>query len=160
MIQRIQTVYFIIVMLLLSALLSGVEIFGFPTLNNYLSYSVYGIQSFKSESSASLGKAENIQGSVLFYFVIAFVLFNYYVMMNYKNLKKQYRLARLALLIYLVGLLFVLVVGSLGKLAPSALAIELGWGYYLSVVGLPFSYFAFKGVKKDKEILESLDRLR
>jgi hypothetical protein len=29
MIQRIQTVYFIIVMLLLSALLSGVEIFGF-----------------------------------------------------------------------------------------------------------------------------------
>jgi hypothetical protein len=30
----------------------------------------------------------------------------------------------------------------------------------MAVVGLPFSYFAFKGVKKDKEILESLDRLR
>jgi hypothetical protein len=160
MIQRIQTVYFVIVMVLLSALLSGVEIFGFPTLKNYFSYSVYGIQSFKSEASAPLGKAENIQGSVLFYFVIAFVLFNYFVMMNYKNLKKQYRLARLAVLIYLAGLLFVLVVGSLGMLAPSAIAIELGWGYYLSVVGLPFSYFAFKGVKKDKEILESLDRLR
>lgn len=162
MIQRIQTVYFILVMLLLSALLSGVEIFGFPTLKNYFSYSVYGVQCFKSEASAALGtvKAENIQGSVLFYFVIAFVLFNYYAMMNYKNLKKQYRLARLALLIYLVGLLFVLVVGSLGLLVPQASSIHLGWGYYLSVVGLPFSYFAFKGVKKDKEILESLDRLR
>lgn len=160
MIQRIQTVYFIIVMVLLSALLSGVEIFGFPTLKNYFSYSVYGVQRFGSAVSAPHGKAENIQGSVLFYFVIAFVLFNYYVMMNYKNLKKQFRLARLALLIYLAGLLFVLVVGSLGLIVPSALAIELGWGYYLSVVGLPFSYFAFKGVKKDKEILESLDRLR
>lgn len=158
MIQRIQTVYFILVMLLLSALLSGVEIFGFPTAENYFSYSVYGVQRFKDASL--LSKAENIQGSVLFYFVIAFVLFNYYVMMNYKNLKKQYRLARLALLIYLVGLLFVLLVGSLGLLVPGALSIELGWGYYLSVVGLPFSYFAFKGVKKDKEILESLDRLR
>ena len=160
MIQRIQTVYFIIVMVLLSALLSGVEIFGFPTLKNYFSYSVYGVQRFSSEASAPHGKAENIEGSVLFYFVIAFVLFNYYVMMNYKNLKKQFRLARLALLIYLVGLLFVLVVGSLGLIVPSATSIELDWGYYLSVVGLPFSYFAFKGVKKDKEILESLDRLR
>jgi uncharacterized protein YacL len=160
MIQRIQTVYFILVMLLLSALLSGVEIFGFPTAKNYFSFSVYGVQRFGSAASAPLGKAENIQGSVLFYFVIAFVLFNYYVMMNYKNLKKQFRLARLALLIYLVGLLFVLIVGSLGLIVPSANSIELGWGYYLSVVGLPFSYFAFKGVKKDKEILESLDRLR
>ena len=160
MIQRIQTVYFILVMLLLSALLSGVEIFGFPTLKNYFSYSVYGIQRFKSEVNAPFGKAENIEGSVLFYFVIAFVLFNYYVMMNYKNLKKQFRLARLALLIYVVGLLFVLVVGSLGLIVPGAVSIQLGWGYYLSVVGLPFSYFAFKGVKKDKEILESLDRLR
>lgn len=160
MIQRIQTVYFIIVMLLLSALLSGVEIFGLPTVKNFFSYSVYGVQRFKSEVHAPLGKAEHIQGSVLFYFVIAFVLFNYYVMMSYKNLKKQFRLARLALLIYLVGLLFVLVVGSLGLIVPSAISIELGWGYYISVVGLPFSYFAFKGVKKDKEILESLDRLR
>lgn len=158
MIQRIQTVYFILVMLLLSALLSAVEIFGFPTSKNYFSYSVYGVQRFKNASQ--LGEAENIQGSVLFYFVIAFVLFNYYVMMNYKNLKKQFRLARLAFLIYMVGLLFILAVGSLGLLVPGAVSIELGWGYYLSVIGLPFSYFAFKGVKKDKEILESLDRLR
>jgi hypothetical protein len=42
----------------------------------------------------------------------------------------------------------------------NAVGIQLGWGYYICVVGLPFSYFAFKGVKKDKEILESLDRLR
>jgi len=160
MIQRIQTVYFILVMVLLSSLLSGLEIFGFSTDENYFSYSVYGIQRFKSEANAPLGKAENIQGSILFYFVIAFVLFNYYVMMNYKNLKKQFRLARLALLIYVVGLLFILVVGSLGLIVPGANSIKLGWAYYLSVVGLPLSYFAFKGVKKDKEILESLDRLR
>jgi fatty acid desaturase len=160
MIQRIQTVYFIIVMLLLSSLLSGVEIFGFPTAKNYLSYSVYGIQQFKSVASVPHGKAENIHGSLLFYFVIVFVLFTYYAMMNYKNLKKQFRLARLVMLIYLIGLVLLLIFGSGGLLVSNAVGIQLGWGYYICVVGLPFSYFAFKGVKKDKEILESLDRLR
>jgi hypothetical protein len=160
MIQRIQTVYYIIVMLLLSFLLSGVEIFGFPTAKSYLSYTVYGIQQFKSAASVQSGKAENIQGSLLFYFVIAFVLFTYFAMMNYKNLKKQFKLARMVLWVYLFGLLTILVLGSIGFFAPSAVGIQLGLGYYLCVVGLPFTYFAFKGVKKDKEILESLDRLR
>ncbi len=160
MIQRIQTVYFILIMLLLSSLLSGVEIFGFPTAKNYLSYSVYGLQQFKTESGSTTGKVENIQGSLLFYFVIAFVLFTYFAMMNYKNLKKQFRLARLVFYIYLAGLVSLLMLGSIGFFVPNAVGIQLGLGYYICVVGLPFSYFAFKGVKKDKDILESLDRLR
>jgi hypothetical protein len=160
MIQRIQTVYFILVMVLLTSLLSGVEIFGFTALKNYFSYSVYGIQSFKSEVGAPLGKAENIQGSILFYFVIAYVLFVYLALMSYKNLKRQYMLTRLALLIYFVGLVVLLLLASLGLLVKGTLGIQLGVGYYISVVGLPLIYFAFKGVKKDKELLESLDRLR
>ena len=160
MIQRIQTVYFILVMVLLTSLLSGVEIFGFPTAKNYFSYSVYGIQSFKSELNAPFGKAENIQGSILFYFVIAYVLFVYLALMSYKNLKRQYMLTRLALLIYFVGLVSLLLLAMLGLLVKGAVGIQLGVGYYISVVGLPLIYFAFKGVKKDKELLESLDRLR
>lgn len=160
MIQRIQTLYFIGVMLLLSSLLSGLEIFGFTTDKNYYSYSVYGVQRFQAELSQPLGETENVQGSILFYLVIALVLFNYFAMMNYKNLKRQFRLSRMALLVYLVGLLSILIIGSLGFLVENATSIQLGWGYYLSVIGLPLSYFAFKGIKKDKEILESLDRLR
>lgn len=160
MIQRIQTVYFILVMVLLTSLLSGVEIFGFPTAKNYFSYSVYGIQSFKSELNAPLGKAENIQESILFYFVIAYILFVYLALMSYKNLKRQYMLTRLALLIYFVGLVSLLLLAMLGLLVKGAVGIQLGVGYYISVVGLPLIYFAFKGVKKDKELLESLDRLR
>ena len=156
MIQRIQTVYFIIVMLLLSALLSGVEIFGFTANKGYFANSVYGVQFAKTAQ----GKVENIQGSVLFYFVILFVLFIYYAMMSYKNLKKQFRLARLVFWIYAAGLIAILVTASLGVLVPSAVGIQLGIGYYMAVVGLPFTYFALKGVQKDKEILESLDRLR
>lgn len=81
-------------------------------------------------------------------------------MMSYKNLKKQFRLARIVALIYLVGLVALLLAGSLGLLVKGAVAIQLGLGYYICVVGLPFSYFAFKGIKKDKDLLESLDRLR
>ncbi|MFM8596392.1 MAG: DUF4293 family protein [Flavobacteriales bacterium] len=160
MIQRIQTIYFIIVMVLLSSLLSGVEIFGFQTAKNYCSYSVYGVQSFKSGASVAHAKAENIQGSVLFYFVIAFVLFLYLALMAYKNLKRQFALTRIALLLYAISLLALLLFGSFGLIVKGAVGIELGIGYYLSVVGLPIIYFAFKGVKKDKDLLESLDRLR
>jgi pilus assembly protein TadC len=80
--------------------------------------------------------------------------------MSYKNLKRQYILTRLALLIYFVGLILLLLLATLGQLVQGAIGIELGVGYYISVVGLPLIYFAFKGVKKDKELLESLDRLR
>jgi hypothetical protein len=36
----------------------------------------------------------------------------------------------------------------------------VGIGFYLLVAGLPFAYFAMRGVQKDKLLLDSLDRLR
>jgi hypothetical protein len=37
---------------------------------------------------------------------------------------------------------------------------ELGLGYLFFIAGLPFSFLALIGVKKDKNLLDSLNRLR
>ena len=37
---------------------------------------------------------------------------------------------------------------------------ELGLGYIFFIAGLPFSFLALIGVKKDKNLLDSLNRLR
>jgi hypothetical protein len=38
--------------------------------------------------------------------------------------------------------------------------VHVGIGFYLLISGLPFTYFALKGVQKDKVLLDSLNRLR
>ena len=37
---------------------------------------------------------------------------------------------------------------------------ELGLGYALLIAGFPFCFLAQLGIKKDKKLLDSLDRLR
>ena len=37
---------------------------------------------------------------------------------------------------------------------------EMGLGFLLFVVGFPFTFLANTGIKRDKKLLDSLDRLR
>ena len=37
---------------------------------------------------------------------------------------------------------------------------EMGLGFFLFVSGFPFSFLANTGIKRDKKLLDSLDRLR
>jgi hypothetical protein len=138
--------------------MSGVELFGFSVQDHYRSYSIYGMQRFASASK--LSKAEMISHSYLVYLLILFVLLCFYTLMSYRNLNKQLRWARLLFYIYLSALISLLALASLGFLQKEADQVHLGLGYYLLVIGFPFCYFAFKSIRKDKELLASLDRLR
>ena len=55
-----------------------------------------------------------------------------------------------------------LIYSSLGKgmYFEDGATQELGLGYLFFIAGLPFSFLALIGVKKDKNLLDSLDRLR
>jgi len=37
---------------------------------------------------------------------------------------------------------------------------EMGLGFFLFVAGFPFTFLANIGIKRDKQLLDSLDRLR
>jgi hypothetical protein len=160
MLQRIQTVYFIIVMVILASLLSGVEIFAMSDGKMNFSQSVFGVerQNVKGGHVEWMGQFE-----YTYLFVIVYVMFVFLAMMSYKSLKRQYTLAKIVLYIYVLFVLAILAVTTFGINGYSSgeiSGIHVGIGFYLLNCGLPFSYFALKGVQKDKVLLDSLNRLR
>jgi hypothetical protein len=160
MLQRIQTIYFIIVMAVLASLLSGLEIFAMTDGEMNFSQSVFGVerQSVKGEYIEWMGQFE-----YAYLFVIVFVMLVFLAMMSYKSLKRQFTLSKIILFIYLLLVLAILAVTSFGinGYSPKEITgIHVGFGFYLLVAGLPFAYFAMRGVQKDKLLLDSLDRLR
>jgi|LakMenE01Jun11ns_1017448.scaffolds.fasta_scaffold9633963_2 hypothetical protein len=160
MLQRIQTIYFIIVMAVLASLLSGLEIFVMTDGEMNFSQSVFGVerQSVKGGYIEWMGQFE-----YAYLFVIVFVMLVFLAMMSYKSLKRQFTLSKIILFIYLLLVLAILAVTSFGinGYSPKEITgIHVGFGFYLLVAGLPFAYFAMRGVQKDKLLLDSLDRLR
>jgi hypothetical protein len=160
MLQRIQTIYFIIVMAVLASLLSGLEIFVMTDGEMNFSQSVFGVerQSVKGGYIEWMGQFE-----YAYLFVVVFVMLVFLAMMSYKSLKRQFTLSKIILFIYLLLVLAILAVTSFGinGYSPKEITgIHVGFGFYLLVAGLPFAYFAMRGVQKDKLLLDSLDRLR
>lgn len=160
MLQRIQTVYFIIVMAILASLLSGVEIFAMTDGEMNFSQSVFGVerQSVKGGYIEWMGQFE-----YAYLIVIVYVMLIFLAMMSFKSLKRQYTLSKIILFIYVLFVLAILAVTSFGMngYSPKEITgIHVGIGFYLLSGGLPFSYFAMKGVQKDKVLLDSLNRLR
>lgn len=160
MIQRVQTLYFAITMILLTILLSGMEFFRFVGEKTVYVFSVYGIQSAKvSEENASLKSASSMP---FFLLIIGFILFIFITLMGYKNLKRQFKLARGIFFIYLLLLIAVTIFAVIGGgiLMNEPTKIELGLGFLFFVLGFPFSFLAQLGIKYDKKLLDSLNRLR
>jgi hypothetical protein len=64
--------------------------------------------------------------------------------------------------IYFLSLLSIFLLSVFGDrlLDVSSSSREMGVGYYLFIAGFPFSFLANIGIKRDKKLLDSLDRLR
>ena len=160
MIQRVQTLYYAITMILLAILLSGIELFRFVGEKTIYVFSVYGIQIGKvGEKNGSLEAASSIP---FFITIISFILFIFITLMGYKNLNRQFRLARGIFFIYFILLIAVIVFAVIGggTLTDEPTKRELGFGFLLFVLGFPFSFLAQLGIKRDKKLLDSLNRLR
>ena len=160
MIQRVQTLYYAITMILLAILLSGMEFFRFVGEKTVYVFSVYGIQTGKvGEENGSLESASSMP---FFLTVISFILFIFITLMGYKNLNRQFKLARGIFFIYLILLIAVIVFAVIGGgvLSNEPTKRELGIGFLFFVLGFPFSFLAQLGIKRDKKLLDSLNRLR
>jgi hypothetical protein len=80
---------------------------------------------------------------------------------SFKKIKTQLKWAQYAFLIYVLlgfSLLIFWLTGSEWAL-PSSIVIP-GPGLFLFLGGIPFSFLAVKGIKKDKALLDSVDRIR
>ena len=156
MIQRVQTIYLFLAIICLGSTCLGFEFFRFVQSNEVFSISVFGIESLK-EASSSMFK--NIP---IYLSVIGLCLFLFMTLMSYKNLKRQLKWARSCTFLYAVFVLasIVFYYAGGGIITEGEYVRELGLGYALLIAGFPFCFLAQLGIKKDKKLLDSLDRLR
>ena len=159
MIQRVQSLYYLVAMILLGACLTGVDIYRFSTENSYFAFNAFGFHEALNDESDKILTSQ----SKPFYIVgILMVLFIFYVTMSYKKLNTQLKLARYVSFAYLAIIIAIVVFGAMGNkyFYDGNCTRELGAGFSLLVVGFPFCYLAQLGIKRDKKLLDSLNRLR
>ena len=144
MIQRIQSVY-----LLLATLISGGLIFVFNLWINELGEKFFVIDSFNT------GNALLVTVAVLF-FVSG--LLSGITIFKFKNRQLQFVLGRLTILInfILLGILVYFSQNLSGEIQVS----EKGIGLLIPIFTIFLVVMANKAIKKDEELVKSVDRLR
>ena len=142
MIQRIQSIY-----LLLVAILSAGLIFVFD-LWKIAEVKVFALDLFSEES---------IMSKLVPVLFLASAVLALYTIFSFKDRKKQFVLSRLIILINLL-LLGVLIYLSLNL--PGEVSSEKGIGMFIPTVVILFSVMANKAIKKDEDLVKSVDRLR
>jgi hypothetical protein len=137
MIQRIQTIYLIIVFLLI-----GVMPFIFPlwTLSNGKDYLFMQNQIY----SILLGLSTAI---------------TIYTIISFKKRQTQFVANRLNIVLNLI-LLGLFVYHSLNLSGEAVTVSEKGIGMFLPVLAIVFLVLANKAIKKDEDLVKSVDRLR
>jgi amino acid transporter len=82
--------------------------------------------------------------------------------LNFKKIKKQLQFAKLTIIFSLFLAVYLVLIKFVGHniYGFEISTIKLDVGFYLILVTIPLSFLAYSGVKRDKNLLDSLDRLR
>ncbi|MEM7185148.1 MAG: DUF4293 domain-containing protein [Bacteroidota bacterium] len=136
MLQRIQTVYMLIAILLLGAMYLW-----FPTV----------------EDAAGVAVMDRNEPLVLG-LMIGSVLFTIYSIFSYKKRQLQFVMNRLSIILNFV-LLGVFVYRAL-TLSGETMVSEKGIGGLIPIISIVFLVLANKAIKRDEDLVKSVDRLR
>ena len=145
-------------MISISILLSGIEIISFTGVKLKASLSAFGI------SKTDLLSNQNItdQTFPLYLSIIGLVLYMFILLMRYKDLKIQLKMIRRLFLIYLLLIISFLCFSIYGSkvINESDATTSIGIGFIFFIIPFPFIFLAQIGIKRDKKLLDSLNRLR
>jgi len=158
MIQRIQTAYLAIAIILLAIVTCGTSLFSFIGETSRYTFSSYGVVEYTLEDGLLMS-----QKSYPFYVgTIALALLCFICLMSYKNLERQFKLGRTIFFIYFLMLVSVVLLSVFGDalIDVESKGREMELGFLLFVAGFPFTFLANTGIKRDKKLIASLDRLR
>ena len=143
MIQRIQTIY-----LILASIVSGGLIFVF-NLWNTVKQKIFVVDLFSTKV---------ITLKIIPFLFIASAVLSIMAIFLFKNRKLQFVIGRIIILInlFLLGLLIYLSLTLSGEISVS----EKGIGMFLPILAILLIVFANKAIKKDEDLVKSVDRLR
>jgi len=144
MIQRIQSVYLTVIILISSILVIYV-----PLWVSNKSEALFIYQSF--------GKKEILIMSLTIGFIVVTIL-ALVSLLKYKNRKSQFMLNRLNIIVnlYLIGVLLFYLLNLSGEIVIS----EKGIGSFIPVLNIVLLALANKAIQKDEALVKSMDRLR
>lgn len=150
--QRAQTIYLALVIICMSLTLA-LPFAEFPIQSGNVTFNLFGLT---PESDAA---------SVWFpyYIVIALIIgLALFGITQFKNRKRQLNLGKINYLLILgmVVMLFVDTSRLAGDLGLSEDNIKYQFGLYLPVMAFAFTFLANRSIKKDEELVKSVERLR
>ena len=141
MIQRIQTLYWSVAILLV------IVVF---LISNVIEFQIKG-------------EVSSVKSSFIFIVLsLIFILSAVLSILNFKKIKKQLQFAKLSIIFSLFLVVYLVLIKFIGHniYGFEISTIKLDVGFYLILVTIPLSFLAYSGVKRDKNLLDSLDRLR
>ncbi len=155
MLQRIQTVYWVLSLVCLGVLLSGLDLIVFHKDQLTFDLSLYSLK--QSDQTGRIIKETTNYNFVL---VLILLLLTLYTIFQFKSLKKQLNLAKWLMFFNLFISIMIIFFSYSGMIVSSPLTIKLKFWVALLLVSFVFSVLAYLGVKKDKSLLDSVDRIR
>lgn len=156
MIQRIQTLYFFVALLLVCSIFFGFDIFSVKL--DELGTRTFDISAFHISESGNA-----FQNSTLWIYGAVAALALIITIGTFKNREKQITLAKMSILIVLLigGWFMVMGYQFLNKSEfPKNHGVIPGIGFYLFVSSIIFIVLGLRGVQKDKKLIDSVDRIR
>ena len=157
MIQRIQSLYWLGAAICLTFLNFGVSVLNFNGKDFHYEFSLFGWKKM-DVTNKIIGEND------MHFYLVTILIFAFIIqaIFSYKSLKRQLKLANLIIYLHALVILFLVSVFAFGKkmFGLEYDATEVSLGFYALSTSLIFSFLATQGVKKDKKLLDSVDRIR
>ena len=157
MLQRIQSLYWLGAIICLSFINFGVSLLNFNGKDFHFEFSMFGWKKMDA-SNKIIGKND------MYFYIATILIFTFIVqaIFSFKSLKRQMKLANLIIYLHALVILFLVSLFVFGKqmFGLEYETTEVSFGFYALFLSLIFSFLASQGVKKDKKLLDSVDRIR
>lgn len=190
MIQRIQTLYLLLVVAALLVVTLGTSVFSFQSEENkdmdlLIKVNVFGIQAdatlsddikesdrerlndfLQLEERTNKVKARPVLSFPFYLIAVFMTLLAVATLLTYKNLKTQQKLGRFNFILNLSAFVFVVIIyyasknQAINAVEGFDIKARLDLGFYCLIIATAFSFLANIGIKRDLKLIESIDRIR
>lgn len=159
MIQRIQTVYFLIAALLIATTLFGTDIFSFHQVKDMHA------SAYKLVSGGWAEKNEVVRKLDFWMLSLVQIIFALMIIFSFKMRHRQIFLGWILLVLNILSSTWIVLGANVHSAEckmckESATDLSFGVAFYLHAAAFIFVFLGIRGVRKDKKTIDSLNRLR
>ncbi|XOV67461.1 MAG: DUF4293 family protein [Fluviicola sp.] len=164
MLQRIQTYYLGLIIVIQVIAISGMDFIRFYSEKYIYTLNAWGVNIEINPTGKQMYFQNTTTSGYMVPVFIGFIslaLLAFLTIMSYKNLDRQLKLGRTLFYLYFISVVSVYLMATLGEswIDEGVKSQEVGLPYWVFICGLPLAFLANTGIKRDKRILDSLKRL-